>query len=418
MLPALVAALAHVPTYGNGADGCFTPPHHHDTSQVIYVKGSGGLEIHLTSLTKPFDVLGGEIIDFDAVFKREYDQSTFDIYVGCGGCVASQDSIVEAPRVLSGYQRGEVEPFTQTAYHSVFPKSQRKYNTSLLAGCAEAHWTIRLVDYHNRSNGEELIWGAVIGLGESFTLTELLSFPNFVLNNHGETWNGMPWTAPISFLLLAPFLIWLVRATLKLCKIPIVELDVRMSFENGRVHLHCHFILRELFYELAIIAFAGTMIEMFIHLLYAQAGVPLDYGFWVGLLVVIGFANGLPLFQVVSAWAALLHEREGRAREAAGRDGPRRLLCGRGFLRCSASPAWAPVEILTGLLYFLLFGAGFWLGPTCIVLAGCLRVREMRGLKALFGVRAEEARLMGSVAQEHRGGFLPALFLPMQRVWW
>ena len=39
-------ASAHVPTYGGGVGQCFTPPHHHSTSQVIYVRGSGGLEVH------------------------------------------------------------------------------------------------------------------------------------------------------------------------------------------------------------------------------------------------------------------------------------------------------------------------------------------------------------------------------------
>jgi hypothetical protein len=113
MLAAIAVACAHVPTYGVGADGCFSPPHHHTTSQVIYLKGSGGAEIHLESLTKPFDIIGGEIIDVDAVFKEEYDQSTYSLYIGCGGCVWSVDPVVVPPIALDGYEHGEVEPFTQ-----------------------------------------------------------------------------------------------------------------------------------------------------------------------------------------------------------------------------------------------------------------------------------------------------------------
>ena len=74
-----------MPTYDGCSDRCCTPPHHHDVSQVIYVRGSGGLEIHLESMTKPIDIAGGEILDVDAVFKYEYDQSTYSLYIGCGG---------------------------------------------------------------------------------------------------------------------------------------------------------------------------------------------------------------------------------------------------------------------------------------------------------------------------------------------
>ena len=185
---------SHVPTYSGGTENCFSPPHTHTTSQAIYLKSSGGLEIHFTSTTSPFDMPGGEMIDFDAVFKKEYDQTTYSLYVGCGGCVASADPIVIPPMQLSGYQHGDFEPFTQTAYFSVFPKSHRKFNSSELLYCDQGHWGIRLVDHHNRSNGEELLWTAVVGLGETFTFTELISFPIYILRNHGDTWNNMGYT--------------------------------------------------------------------------------------------------------------------------------------------------------------------------------------------------------------------------------
>ena len=77
-----LAAHAHVPTYGGGTQNCVRPPHHHSISQVIYLKGSGGLELHLDSLTSPIDIAGGEILDVDAVFKDEVDQSTYSLYIG------------------------------------------------------------------------------------------------------------------------------------------------------------------------------------------------------------------------------------------------------------------------------------------------------------------------------------------------
>ena len=113
MLALLLLTFSHVPTYGNGADGCTSLPHHHTTSQVSYKTGSAGIEIHIESLTQPFDILGGELMDIDVVFRNNYDQSTYSLYIGCGGCVANVDPIVIPPLVLDGYRPGEVEPFTQ-----------------------------------------------------------------------------------------------------------------------------------------------------------------------------------------------------------------------------------------------------------------------------------------------------------------
>ena len=105
--------VGHVPTYGGSVENCFTPPHHHDISQVIYIKGSGGLEIHTESLTSPIDIAGGEILDVDAVFRDEIDQSTYSLYIGCGGCIASEDPIVIKPLQLNGYQPAVIEPFVR-----------------------------------------------------------------------------------------------------------------------------------------------------------------------------------------------------------------------------------------------------------------------------------------------------------------
>jgi len=365
--------VSHVPTYTGGAENCFTPPHHHDISQVIYVKSSGGLELHITSPTSPFDIPGGEILDVDAVFKKKYDQSTYSLYIGCGGCVASQDPLVIPPVYLSGYEHGEVEPFTQTVYYSVFPKADRKFNASDLDGCSENHFTIRVVDYHNRTGDEPLVWGAVIGLAERFTFIELLNFPMFVLSNHGDTWNMMSWTAPLSFLIFAPLAMYLVRLLCKRLGWPYVDLKYKIFFKRGRMPwIEGEWAAREWLYEIAVIAFVGTMIEEFIHLMYAQVGAPVNYGLWVGLLGVIGFANGLPLLQVLSAWAALQYA-----------DDPKyaKYFCSVDYLKCSNNAWWAPLEILFGFSYLFLFGAGFWLGPAAIMLAGLLRLGELRGQK-------------------------------------
>ncbi len=70
-----------------------------------------GLEIHCSATDCPFSFT--DTLDFDAVFRDEVDQSTFSLYVGCGGCVATADPIVIPPFPLTGYEPAVIEPFTQ-----------------------------------------------------------------------------------------------------------------------------------------------------------------------------------------------------------------------------------------------------------------------------------------------------------------
>ena len=228
MALSLVAlSVGHVPTYpGAGLENCFKPPHTHTTSQVIYLKGSGGLEIHVESDSVPFDTANAEMIDFDLVLRDEIDQSTYDVYVGCGGCVASEDPLVPASkRTLNGYEPADVEPFTQTVYRSVFPVADRKFDSSLLTAlnCPQAHFTVRLVDHGGREDGKPIVWGAVVGLGETFTLTELLSFPLYVLYNHGDTWNQIPYTSWLWCFVFAPLLLAYIRDVMRAWGVDVLD---------------------------------------------------------------------------------------------------------------------------------------------------------------------------------------------------
>ena len=335
----LASAYAHVPTYGEGADGCFHPPHPHTTSQAIYVHGSGGLQIHLESQTDPFDIAGGEIIDVDAVFKHAYDQTTYDLYIGCGGCVWSTDELVEPRLALAGYQPAEVEPFTQTAYRSLFAKEDRKYDTSALASCTEHHFSIRLIDYHNRTEEghETLVWGAVIGLSEAFTVIELLSFPLYILRNHGDTWNGLGWTwwVVLPGTLLGYWLgRYLVRRVLGWKWLS--PFDRQMLLEP-----------RAWLCEFAIVSFLAVCIEITAHLVYAQIGIALGAQFWVGLIGVAWFANGLPILVQCLVFWGLYHRDDKWA---------------------IASTHWWPLELAAGVGWLYLFGAGFYIGPAFVIL--------------------------------------------------
>ena len=101
----LLGPWSHVPTYKGGNANCFRPKHEITTSQVTYIKGSGGLEVELKSLTEPLDILRNEIIDFDVTFRDDVSDvySTFALYIGCGGCHPN-DPIMSDRVVLNSLQ--------------------------------------------------------------------------------------------------------------------------------------------------------------------------------------------------------------------------------------------------------------------------------------------------------------------------
>ena len=329
---------AHVPTYGGCVDNCCKPPHAPDVSQVVYLKGSGGLELHLEDITE-YDVL-----DVDVVLRDDVNMSSYDLYIGCGGCVP-QDPIVVSPVPLSEYGPVEIEPFTQTAYRSVLTKTQRKFDTKQLRNCTEGHFTIRLVD----SSSSPVVWGAVVGLKEQFTFEELLLFPVYVLRNHGTMWNDIGWTYWVWLFFGAPLFLILGRGLCRRicnCYVPGLYdgVDEVKSF-------------RDVFYEVATIGFLAASLEMLTHLLYAQSNshASIGWGFGVGMGIVI-ITSAIPLAFVYVVW--YLQRRPNRCSSWA------------------SSPYWAPLEIATGFSFLLLLGAGFYVGPVAIMLAGMVRIFE------------------------------------------
>tara|TARA_B100001173_G_scaffold187536_1_gene161770 strand:- start:356 stop:1933 length:1578 start_codon:yes stop_codon:yes gene_type:complete len=387
-----LAALAHVPTYEAGTDNCFTPPHHHDTSQVIYLKGSGGLEIHYKGDKEPFDFSGH--IDFDAVFKEEYDQSTYALYVGCGGCVASVDPIVlPKPTVIDAYQEATIEPFTMTRYYSVFKKGERrKFDADLLrpGSCDQEHWGIRLVDFHNRTTEghDTLIWGAVVGLGENFQWYELISFPSYILRNHGEAWNQLGWTYPVILPLVLlgffgerwarrPFGQWIYdsmnrgdsifkNSRFRWSRNRFDDLSVFKKDAAGGAMIANP---RAWCCEFAIVAFIASALEEFVHLMYAQWGAPLGGGFWVCLFLVILLCNGVPIGVQLWIYSRTVYRRPTPLRDADLH-----------WCRDVTHPNWFWAELLLGLGQLYLFlGAGFYLGPGFVILDSLFRAAEALG---------------------------------------
>jgi hypothetical protein len=309
-------AVAHVPKYG--ADRCSHPPHHHTTSQVKYMRGSGGLELDVA------DVREGASVDVDAVFKRAYDTTTYALHVGCGGC-ADGDPTLEPPFPVH-YQDPVLEPFTQTAYTSAVPEGARVIRAEQVRNCTSPHLTVRVVDHGNRTDGEDLVWGAVVGLGEAFTGEELLSFPVYVLRNHGRSWNEMSWSW---FFCLGLALVPLAAAT---------SLETTRSLD-----------VRAVLLASAAVGFFASALEILFHTLYAQSGVELGYGVVVAVAIAV-VANVAPAAAVACLLAVDRH--------------------------MSSLLEWAAgvAEFLVACALLFLFGSGLYVGPLFMGLAGLCRL--------------------------------------------
>ena len=218
---------------------------------------------------------------------------------------------------------------------------------------------------------EDIVWSAVIGLGERFTFVELLSFPVFVLINHGPTWNDVGWTWIVA-LACTPLLMLLVRATLKVCKVPIVEL---VTIKDWKLAVFFD-DWREVFYEIAVVGFVAMAIEETIHLIIATQGISDVNSLMIGLFAVIIIPNGLGIALALNNWTAL------RFREKL-KSWPSGCCskCSKGWFELSSNPWLAPLEIATGGSFFFLFGAGAFVGPAALMITGILRLLDLRHSK-------------------------------------
>ena len=286
------------------------------------MRGSGGYGISKFHL--PY---GHHHIDYDVVMKKNYDPSTFSLRVGCGQCGVS------APPVTNiTYKRPVIEPFTQTPYFGLFDGVDRPtYDSSDLSSCPSPEFTVWIQDYGNRSNGDPLIWSAVVGRGESFTAGELFMFPGYILNNHGWWWNQLWFTYLLVVILLG------------------------VAFTVGTYIWPFHWSwadlrgVRERLYATACFFFVAASLEIIVHLFIAAGGSSYD-GFGVGIAAVVVVGNLFPMAITIITWVAMYH--------------PTWFI---------TQQWWWPVELLSGFSYFFLFGSGFWISPMCIMAAAIVR---------------------------------------------
>ena len=422
------AAMAHVPMYtGACTESCCEPPHAPDVSQAVYLKGSGGLELHKADL----DVAGGQIVDFNVVFKKRYNTTTFELYVGCGGCMPDDELLVE-PFGLSGeYDDGVLEIFTQTAYFSPIPKGERRqFDTSALATCASDHFTVRLVQFDNAT--EEIVWSAVLGCEglacERFTLLEYFLFPLYVQKNHGYAWNGFGWTvyvcAGVAFALIVALVIAATGDFWMVFRRPVADSHARKlqpdprKWRDGADGIHWMFSGRCLLYFVATWAVLTDILESIVHILIAADAVGSGDrdGYWkFTLLLLFGKVAPLVLVALIWNWHREIPEpvwRRWRFNCTCGNpyDGVRFL-----------SPLWAKgswgfLEVVgLGFAGYFWLGLGYWVYPTAMGLAGLLRLYNRFAGENREGnyVRLDETldKMATPVAAELPTHLPPLLFL-------
>lgn len=338
---------------------CCVAPKVHTTSQVTYLKGTGGVELHLHSSKTPFNS-SFDHIDYDVVFRDEVDTSTFALYVGCGGCLLTDD--VHADRMPVQYQTPVVEPFTQGFYRSLVPEENRQFPTSLLSeeACSEGHFTIRMVDFGNRSDGAAIVWGPVIGLDEPLIPEELLRFPIYIIRNHGSAWSDLPWTLPLCCIIA-----FVVVVGWQLC-------NVAASAKRRPVIISLREVgVREYLYVAAMFFFAVAALEETVHVIYAQSHVPVAKELGIALLIII-VSQCLPLAITWLLWQSMI---EYRCRDSSA---PKTCLS---VLNNGGGGCWPGLGhdcfffleagFAAGLLFLL--GSGFLAGPALIGIASLVR---------------------------------------------
>jgi len=289
--------VGHVPQQGSDCDyKCCHASHDHEISQVTYHRGTAGVEVDLDHI----DVDGGELIHFSLVFKEEYDPSTYDIFVGCGGCASEKpdnyDPLFAEPYPKPDhYQTGVLEPFTTTAYYNLFAQDQL-FDSSELWNCSAVskHFTIRLIAYDNSS--EPLLWGAVLGCSqmkcEQFELYERIQFPLYILRNHAN-WNDAGWTIflhAVLMLLLLAFVLWWWHGGLLAFCVPVADAPTRQlaEMQGERDWAKLRMVIwqpsiRLLFYGLAVWGALVDIAENTHHLVIASDDAPFrwnGYGAW------------------------------------------------------------------------------------------------------------------------------------------
>lgn len=209
----------------------------------------------------------------------------------------------------------------------------------------------------------------MIGLGETFTPLELISFPSYVLMNHAGVWNQLGWTWWLILPLSVP-LWWSLRVGVRWAFgwRWLSPFDLSMTL-NPRAWL----------YDLSLIAFLAATLEQLVHLFYAQSFVPVGAQFAVGFLVIL-LSNGLPACITCIVWWGMYHIDEGWT---------------------ISNAWWWVLEIITAASWLFFFGAGFYLAPLFLAVASIFRAFELLDV-APYSARLDKLYSTAGITQDTR----------------
>lgn len=325
-----------------------------------------------------------------------------------------------------------------------FGSPSRVYNTSQLAASAcpanaegVRHFVITLED-HGNSSVSPIVWGAVVGCEgregcEQFTARELIEFPIYIWRNHSSYWTGLPWWLTLCNFFLAIIAVMIVTELLRLCFATECWIDcARGSFcgcwtrccgricccffteewsikvagtwrvfdvsgflgyrsqaagkdgESSTVQPVMRITVRERegVYGVAVLGWSWAMLDMTVHYFICLTGEDLSDdpgdlafshgGFWGG---VIAWSNLVPLTITLLCWWG-----------TRPRFGPDKRFGLKMYAWWTRPDVWAPLEILTGISWFFNFGAGYYVGPSATILAGMVRLNEVRNVKRTWPV--------------------------------
>jgi len=228
---------------------------------------------------------------------------------------------------------------TQGQYRSL-KGVDKKFNASHIIDptlCPHEHFGIRVVTY---ANATTMRFGFVVGLKERFSAEELLRYPEFIITNHGDKWNGLGWTLPVVAAAVI-FLDLLLVFTMRSRWVPSILDDCKSP--------------RSWLLQIASWAFAITAVEVALHLLIFQVDAKLDHGLPLGLLLVAGFANAFPWGLTTLIWRAHLYRGPG----------------------CYYSSWWFLLELGVAVGFLFTLGSGLWAGPTALGLDALVRATEL-----------------------------------------
>ena len=428
----LASILAHVPGYGGDCEfSCCHLPHptRPDVSQAVYLKGTAGIEIDLDDIKDFIDEK--KDIEFSLVFKEEYEVTSFQIFVGCGGCASHRtpdhyhgwDPINSTTNLLPvpyTYQKGHLEAFTQHAYFPLLPKgTSRMFNAGQLSECESDHFSIRVVTFDNAT--DDMTYSIAIGCEsgpdcEQFTYMELFLFPLYVYRSHGSYWNQAGFTLPLIAAVVGVLyllgLYWFADRSWLFLYEPvsmmqpqrIVELIARTKpgYNPRFSEIPCvswRPSIRATIYAIVVYALVVDIFESTVHVFISlyhlnQSSQPYEGGgvtMW--LILVLGIGKILPLVLVSLSW------RVHRAvPEFCWRTTDFKYVCDRwrGFGSYSpfwAHGAWSIAEIMVlGVLGLIWLGAGYWVLPFGMLIAGGFRLgillvnpdRYQRGVQFVY----------------------------------